>query len=371
MVDEKQWESIKAYYQKNAPDSLGAHAPVITSHITLFTPEPHRPIAFPLTTFTLADTVRRKIYVGSRRSLLYRLDENFVVEDSFLLSSPPSHMYIPVQGDPVISLMGIMDPNDQPKGKIVSLHESDHAVTTIIDSLKRPVYFERIDLDQDELDDIVVCAFGNYSGALVAYRNMGNGSYEKHVLQYLPGARSVILRDVDNNGMVDILALMSQGDEKIIALLNQGKFDFRLNTLLRFPPVYGSSYFDIADFNGDGKFDILYTNGDNADYSMVLKPYHGVRIFLNNGNNDFRESWFYNMHGASQASPVILIAMVTWILQRSLSFLNLNTTLNKDSSILRIRDRTLCRSSPRMPLTVVGLILKPPTSITTAILTLS
>jgi hypothetical protein len=112
----------------------------------------------------------------------------------------------------------------------------------------------------------------------------------------------VIIRDIDNNGKLDILVLMSQGDEKIMAILNQGDFRFRANTLLQFPPVYGSSYFDLADFNDDGKFDILYTNGDNADYSIILKPYHGVRIFLNNGNNEFQESWFYNMHGASQAT---------------------------------------------------------------------
>jgi hypothetical protein len=65
--------------------------------------------------------------------------------------------------------------------------------------------------------------------------------------------------------------------------------------------VYGSSYFDVADFNHDGHFDFVYTNGDNADFSMVLKPYHGVRVFLNNGKNEFKESTFLPMHGASQA----------------------------------------------------------------------
>jgi hypothetical protein len=94
---------------------------------------------------------------------------------------------------------------------------------------------------------------------------------------------------------------MAQGDERIVMLYNQGNFQFRIATLLRFSPVNGSSYFDIADFNNDGKFDILYTNGDNADYSPILKPYHGVHIFLNNGANDFKESWFHPMHGASQA----------------------------------------------------------------------
>lgn len=301
MVDPEQWEAIKSYYRVNAPDTLDAPPAVVHSAVTLFTPEPHSSLPFPLITFTQLDTLRNKIYVGSRRSMLYRMDDKFVVEDSFSLSSPPSHIIFQRQGDPFVALMGIMDPNDQPKGEIATLHEADHTLHSLIDSLKRPVYFEMADLDQDGLEDVVVCAFGNYSGALMAFRNLGNGSYEKHVLQYLPGARRVILRDIDNNGMVDILALMSQGDEKIIALINRGGFDFRLNTLLRFPPVYGSSYFDIADFNHDGKFDILYTNGDNADYSTILKPYHGVRIFLNDGNNDFKESWFFNMHGASQA----------------------------------------------------------------------
>jgi hypothetical protein len=94
---------------------------------------------------------------------------------------------------------------------------------------------------------------------------------------------------------------MAQGDERIVMLYNQGNFQFRIATLLRFSPVNGSSYFDIADFNNDGKFDILYTNGDNADYSPILKPFHGVHIFLNNGANDFKESWFHPMQGASQA----------------------------------------------------------------------
>ena len=46
---------------------------------------------------------------------------------------------------------------------------------------------------------------------------------------------------------------------------------------------------------------IVYVNGDNADYSMILKPYHGVRIFLNDGKNRFQEKWFFPLHGASKA----------------------------------------------------------------------
>jgi hypothetical protein len=47
--------------------------------------------------------------------------------------------------------------------------------------------------------------------------------------------------------------------------------------------------------------DIIYVHGDNADYSMILKPYHGMRIYLNDGKDAFTESYFFPMYGASYA----------------------------------------------------------------------
>ena len=104
--------------------------------------------------------------------------------------------------------------------------------------------------------------------------------------------------------MPDILTLFTQGDEQITLFTNKGDFTFKQQVLLRFPPVYGSSYFDIADFNKDGRYDILYANGDNSDYSQILKPYHGVRLFFQNDQGEFKETWFYQQHGASKAIAV-------------------------------------------------------------------
>ena len=70
---------------------------------------------------------------------------------------------------------------------------------------------------------------------------------------------------------------------------------------MRFPAVYGSSYFELADLNNDGVQDIVYTCGDNADYSTILKPYHGVYLFLNNGDNSFKQVYFYPIHGCYKA----------------------------------------------------------------------
>jgi hypothetical protein len=303
LVTDAEWAAIQRYYQKNAPVSLSfpvGGVPVAKA-LPGFNLETYRVGAFPLHTFIEFDSARHGFFLGSRLSKLYTLNDQFAATDSLSLESPPSMMLQNRDESLTVLLMGIMDPNDQPAGKLVQVDRRTKTITTIIDSLRRPVHMARADLDRDGDEDYVICAFGNFTGNLLAFRNTGNGTYERRTLVNLPGARKVIIRDFDGNGLPDIMALMSQGDERLILLLNQGKFDFRVTTLLTFPPVYGSSFFDLADFNADGKLDILYTNGDNADYSATLKPYHGVRLFLNNGNNEFTESWFYNMHGASEA----------------------------------------------------------------------
>jgi len=302
MISEADFEAIKNYYLRNAPDSLTIPAPDRVDTLRQFEAHAVRlPIANRgMVTMIRMDSSRNELFVGDRFSNLYQLDHNFTVQDSFKLASPPSHMIFRNGDDPLLSLMGIMNPNDQSKGQLVSLQKKSHHHSVLIDSLKRPVSAEYVDLDNDKIKDFVVCAFGNYTGALLAFKSRADGTHQMTVLSPTPGARNVIIRDVDKNGLPDVVALMSQGDERIVVFYNYGNFTFRQTTLLRFSPVYGSSYFEINDFNNDGHFDILYTNGDNADYSSIFKPYHGVRLFLNNGKNNFDESWFYPLHGASQ-----------------------------------------------------------------------
>ncbi|MEL6867235.1 MAG: VCBS repeat-containing protein, partial [Bacteroidota bacterium] len=62
-------------------------------------------------------------------------------------------------------------------------------------------------------------------------------------------------------------------------------------------------YFNLFDYNGDEFPDLIYTNGDNADFPPILKPYHGIRIFQNDGQNNFEEVFFYPLNGAYKAIP--------------------------------------------------------------------
>ncbi len=123
----------------------------------------------------------------------------------------------------------------------------------------------------------------------------------EHILKELPGARNTFIKDMNGDNLPDIVVLMTQAREGIFIFYNSGHGTFEEKQVLSFPSVYGSSYMDLADFNKDGFLDILYTNGDNADLSISFKSYHGIRIFMNDGKGNFKQSYFYPMFGASKA----------------------------------------------------------------------
>lgn len=193
--------------------------------------------------------------------------------------------------------MGIMNPSDKAKGSLVEVLNSKKE-TKILSELKRPVQMCIGDLNQDKIEDVLVCNFGHEQGNLTWYEG-GNNS--PHLIKSQPGARIAYLMDMNNDKLLDIVVLMTQAREGISIFFNKGKGDFEEKIVLQFPSVYGSSYISLVDFNKDGFQDILYTNGDNADLSYSLKAYHGIRIYLNDGKNNFVQKYFYPMFGASKA----------------------------------------------------------------------
>jgi hypothetical protein len=303
LLSEKEWRSIQAHYLESAPDSLqlpphGGYPLLHQFSATALTLPISGKTAL---TMIRSDVRKQKIYVGTRERKLYVFNPAFTPEDSFKTDGPTSDMLFPEEAEPIILSMGLMDPNDQSKGAVFYLPETGKEPILMIDSLKRPVDIQRANLDQDENEDLLISAFGNFTGGLFVYEKNSH-HYRQHTIHNFPGTRKTILHDFNADGLPDILALITQGDEQIALFTNRGKFRFSYQVLLKFPPVYGSSYFELGDFNADGHQDILYTNGDNADYSEILKPYHGLRIFLNDGKNHFKESWFHPMHGASMTA---------------------------------------------------------------------
>ncbi|GAB3956620.1 hypothetical protein GCM10028805_47050 [Spirosoma harenae] len=179
---------------------------------------------------------------------------------------------------------------------------SDYTLERIdIPALRRPVCMAYGDLNKDGLEDVVACEFGNQTGQLAWYENNGKGGYTKRILREKPGAISAIIKDTNKDGLLDFYVLMAQGDEGIFLYENQGGGKFREKRLTSFLPLNGSQYIELADFNKDGFEDIVYVCGDNADKTPILKKYHGIYIFLNDGKSNFKQSYFYQLNGAYKA----------------------------------------------------------------------
>jgi hypothetical protein len=196
--------------------------------------------------------------------------------------------------------MGLMDPANDSLG-ILSLYSKSgqmHRNLPVHDKLMRPVHVEFADWNGDGVEDKLISHFGNHLGKLSLYLSKAGG-FEELVLKKDPGARRTVAVDIDQDGDQDILALMTQAKEAVVLFENEGTGKFRESVLLAFQPAFGSSDFRYADMTGDGFPDLILVNGDNADQSQILKNYHGVRIFQNNRDGSFEESWFYPMHGAS------------------------------------------------------------------------
>ena len=53
--------------------------------------------------------------------------------------------------------------------------------------------------------------------------------------------------------------------------------------------------------NGDGKLDVLYSNGDILDEPYLWKPYHGVSWLENKGDMKFEHHRIADMYGVHNA----------------------------------------------------------------------
>jgi hypothetical protein len=310
LMTDREWQDIIDYYSGMSPDSMPPqpdHVP-IRDRPALFQPVWIKDGTAPVTCFVHIDTMgKRHQILGGRvfPGVVSRYDPRGSKLDSQFVRGGIVDMQI---GDTagVACDIGNINPNNARLGNAYRVH-IDGVGRMRMDSmpflrdLARPVQVTGADMNGDGRTDYVVCEFGNLRGALTWMEDNGKGGFIRHVLRAQPGAIKAYVQDVNKDGRPDIWVLFAQGEEGIFLYTNKGQGRFEEREVLRFPPAYGSSSFELADINRDGHPDIIYTCGDNADYSVVLKPYHGVYIFLNDGNNRFYRKFFYPINGCYKA----------------------------------------------------------------------
>lgn len=202
------------------------------------------------------------------------------------------------KGSTYFTEIGKLYPTELSLGSYVNYNDSSS--TTLLGSLHRPVHTEIEDLNNDGVPEIIVCNFGNKTGGLSLFKKDKTGKYTEDVLLPLAGAIKCYVKDMDGDGKKDIVAMFSQGDESVYIFYQKDNLKFKAKRVLRFPPNYGTTDMTLVDYNHDGLTDIITAHGDNADYSQILKPYHGIRININQGNGIFKERFFYPMYGVTR-----------------------------------------------------------------------
>lgn len=208
-------------------------------------------------------------------------------------------------GDPdlIVAVLGMLFPNNDKIGSVVVLENDGKCNFTkhiVAERIARVSDARAGDLDGDGDLDLAVCQFGYDDGETRWIENLGNWKFQSHSLQNISGPINVLLDDVDHDGDLDILSLVSQEWEEIYCFINDGKGKFQPKLLWGSNNEdFGSSGIELCDFDLDGDQDILYTNGDAFDYTPpVPRPWHGVQWLENKGNISYEYHRIYNFAGA-------------------------------------------------------------------------
>lgn len=318
-ISPEEWAKIVAYYQENAPEKLPAQNREPISAITnLFSVKPISipQNSFPSLTYIKIDSANQQIYTASDE-MLSIFDKNATtilaqkIKETIVDIDFGNSLQKAGNRTGYITNIGILNPNDLTEGSLFSFDFSGKSsfknTGKILEKLPRPVQSIAIDLDKDGLIDQLICGYGNKNGALTWHKNLGNNKYKSLTIRTLPGAIKAYIDDVNKDGLPDIWVLFAQAQEGIFLFTNKGKnaegiTQFETKEILRFSPVHGSSFFKLVDLNHDGFKDILYTSGDNADYSThLLKNFHGVYGYLNDGSNNYKQAFFYPINGCFKA----------------------------------------------------------------------
>lgn len=314
VLDADDWRAIRTYFLANAPEKPLPQQgkPPLSwqlSRFDIFRTEYHIPQA--VTTLVRIRPSRQEIYVGDSYSRIVTvLDGSGRLKVTARRYTPPvTPVDIAFTDDTAyIASIGDLMSTQPASAKLATVRAvplvdgtlGDDPGRIVLDHLYRLADIEPTDLNGDGVVDFIVCGFGSITGSVSWFESQPGGGYVEHPLLALPGAVRAQARDLTGDGLTDIMVLMSNAREGMHLLVNLGNGQFEDHVIFETGPQYGHTYFELQDFNKDGLPDLLVVNGDNVDSDPYDTPknYHGIRIYLNRGDNHFEQAYFYPMYGA-------------------------------------------------------------------------
>ncbi len=300
IISDTDWKLLHDYIIALAPDSLTPGRVIPAQTIEKFKVRAIDLDENPTSLYSYMnyDDRTNELLLGTLSSHLIAYD--FAKDSSIIKNEYKTPIVDYYQNDSVVyaTVIGKLPPTEQLTGGIFKTVKESSEV--IANQLHRPVNTLVKDLNGDGQEELVVSEFGHLTGRLSLLTKNNENGFNKNVILNQPGIVRTLAKDMNGDSKLDLVVASSQGDESIYILYQEDDLQFWAEKVLRFSPVYGTSWFELIDYDGDGDDDIITANGDNADDSYINKPYHGIRIHINDGSNHFTEKYFYPMNGATR-----------------------------------------------------------------------
>lgn len=288
LVSKNDWSKILAYFDAYSPDSI--NLPISDfKNLTQFQVIPYGDkIQTPRVTLLKYDSIAGKIHVGLEKGVIYSFNPDMSHPDTITIGKTPLD-FLNLNDTKYILALTNMYPSEKHRGSIIKI-EKEKSKSILVKNLHRPVHMT---FYSDGLNDhFIISEFGFESGSLSAYQFGNDTLIKQQDLLPMAGSVKTILTDIDGDANKEIIALMAQGRERVVIFKHTEKGWVDPATVLTFPPVHGVCDIDIADMNKDGRPDIIISNGDNADFSITTKPFHGITVYHNQGNMQFSSAEF-------------------------------------------------------------------------------
>lgn len=307
LVPVEWWPAIEQYYLQNAPEEPRPQDPRPEIQIGLpgFRAEPPRfRTPDPATTLVKVSPGRRQIFAGDDHlKALFVLNTNGAFVTRLDAGNVPVDL-VETGAGIYVTCVGSFLPSEIHRAELLFFPRQGEGFgerQVILRELPRAVQAEFADFNGDGRQDFALCMFGNLTGRFSWFENLAQDRYREHVLSHETGAMYCAARDFDGDGNTDLAVLFAQHLESLIVMYGDGRGNFSGDNVFQKPPVYGHSFMEAVDFNGDGRLDFVVTNGDNGEYESPTKKYHGVWLYLARGPKEYEEKFLFPLNGAYRA----------------------------------------------------------------------
>jgi hypothetical protein len=296
VVTRGQFNAIRNYFLTQSAIEYHVAPPQPRPPVTeLFEPVPVK-ISAPVISLVAVDPADRALIVGSS------------LPAGLLIVQHGTNRSIPVHTEPVdferlgsvrrITLIGDLG-HDARRGQITDFDSRDDTRHILVDNYPRIAAQRTADVDGDGTNDLVACGFGNYPIGRVAVWWGGGDKPQEQVLFEEAGAVWCDVADFDGDGRPDIVIAVGNNRPRILAFVNEGGRRFTQRVIVERPVGWGYNRCCLTDWDGDGKPDLVELTGNNIELrGRPIKPWHGVRVLRNEGDWHFREVLFEPLPGA-------------------------------------------------------------------------